>query len=227
MQSKYRRVSLLQVWAIFSQLYFWSEGQLENLGGNFSSSDDNHTLNTASGSLLPVQSPGLWSLCLRISKNELHFACKQPKTARCFCTVTFLLVFSGIQAVYSVFYRLIYTYFSLSTLGSMPLHSCRRWLRVQLDWFPGDRQGFSGPGWMCPGTRLVNHRIWHIRQTTTERGYLEPLVRASARSPVSASRYQWVSRMRKRGTDEAASAFFSFTRASSQGLGVTVTTLNV
>lgn len=57
-------------------------------------------------------------------------------------------------------------------------------LRVQCNWFPRDRKGFSGPGWMCPWTRLINHPIW---QTTTERRYRESLEQGYAREAVSES----------------------------------------
>lgn len=49
---------------------------------------------------------------------------------------------------------------------------------------PRDRKGFSGPGWMCPWTRLINHPIW---QTTTERRYRESLEQGYAREAVSES----------------------------------------
>ena len=66
---------------------------------------------------------------------------------------------------------------------------------------PGDRQGFSGPGWMCPGTRLINHPF---RQTTTEKRHSKPLARACA--------CQWVLEKRKerRRVGRRSAVRFSF-----------------
>lgn len=87
---------------------------------------------------------------------------------------------------------------------------------------PRDRKGFSGPGWMCPWTRLINHPIW---QTTTERRYRESLEQGYAREAVSESVTGG------KGYLESLPVRFSRTklsliRATSQGSGVIVATLD-